>query len=65
MNWISKFIKPKIKSLFKKRTSENEETLWTTCECKNLIYKEDLESNLIAFKRELHASNDCFVAFKI
>ena len=46
MNWISKFIKPKIKSLFKKRTSKNEETLWTTCECKNLIYKEDLESTI-------------------
>ena len=46
MNWISKFIKPKIKSLFKKRILSNkEETLWTTCECKNLIYKEDLKSN--------------------
>ncbi len=45
MNWISKFIKPKIKSLFKKRVSKNEETLWTTCGCKNLIYKEDLKTN--------------------
>jgi len=46
MNWITKFIKPKIKSLFKKKTSTDEETLWISCKCKNLIYKEDLESNL-------------------
>ena len=45
MNWISKFIKPKIKSLFAKKSAKNEETLWTTCGCKNLIYKEDLKSN--------------------
>ena len=46
MNWITKFIKPKIKSLFEKKSSKSEENLWTTCECKNLIYKEDLLSNL-------------------
>ncbi len=46
MNWITKFIKPKIKSLFEKRSSKVEENLWTTCGCKNLIYKEDLKSNL-------------------
>ena len=46
MNWISKFIKPKIKSLFEKRSSKIKENLWTACECKNLIYKEDLTSNL-------------------
>ena len=45
MNWITKFIKPKIKSLFEKQSSKVEENLWTTCGCKNLIYKEDLESN--------------------
>jgi acetyl-CoA carboxylase carboxyl transferase subunit beta len=45
MNWITKFIKPKIKSLFKKRSLKSEETLWTTCGCKNLIYKEDLKTN--------------------
>ena len=45
MNWISKFIKPKIKSLFEKNSSKIEKNLWTTCGCKNLIYKEDLESN--------------------
>ena len=46
MNWITKFIKPKIKSLFEKKSSKSEENLWTTCECKNLIYREDLQSNL-------------------
>tara|TARA_B100000941_G_scaffold232768_1_gene175250 strand:- start:181 stop:1095 length:915 start_codon:yes stop_codon:yes gene_type:complete len=45
MNWITKFIKPKIKSLFEKKSSKAEGNLWTTCSCKNLIYKEDLESN--------------------
>ena len=45
MNWITKFIKPKIKSLFEKQSSKIEENLWTTCGCKNLIYKEDLISN--------------------
>ncbi len=45
MNWISKFIKPKISSLFKKRSSNVEENLWTACNCKNLIYKEDMDSN--------------------
>ena len=45
MNWITKFIKPKIKSLFEKRSSKVEENLWTTCSCKNLIYKEDMDSN--------------------
>ncbi len=46
MNWITKFIKPKIKSLFEKRSSKVNENLWTTCGCKNLIYKEDLQLNL-------------------
>jgi acetyl-CoA carboxylase carboxyl transferase subunit beta len=45
LNWITKFIKPKIESLFKKRTAETDQILWTTCECKNLIYKEDLQKN--------------------
>ena len=45
MNWISKFIKPEIKSLFEKKSSKTDENLWTTCGCKNLIYKEDLEAN--------------------
>ena len=45
MNWITKFIKPKIKSLFEKKSSKIEENLWATCGCKNLIYKEDLKTN--------------------
>jgi acetyl-CoA carboxylase carboxyl transferase subunit beta len=45
MNWITKFIKPKIKSLFEKKSSKTEENLWTTCGCNNLIYKEDFETN--------------------
>jgi len=45
MNWITKFIKPKIKSLFTKKSSKVEGNLWTTCTCKNLIYIEDLKSN--------------------
>ena len=46
MNWITKFIKPKIKSLFEKRSSKIKENLWTACECKNLVYKDDLFNNL-------------------
>mgnify|MGYP001295585218 FL=1 len=46
MNWITKFIKPRIKSLFKKKSSDSEDSLWTSCECKNLIYKDDLFKNL-------------------
>ncbi|MDA9092151.1 acetyl-CoA carboxylase carboxyl transferase subunit beta [Pelagibacteraceae bacterium] len=45
MNWITKFLKPKIADLFKKKSAESDQVLWTTCECKNLIYKEDLERN--------------------
>ena len=46
MNWITKFIKPKIKSLFKKKSSvSGSDSLWTTCGCKNLIYKEELKVN--------------------
>ena len=45
MNWITKFIKPKIKSLFEKRSSKTESNLWTTCSCKNLIYSEDMTLN--------------------
>ena len=45
MNCITKFIKPKIKSLFEKRSSKTETNLWTTCSCKNLIYSEEMNSN--------------------
>ena len=66
MNWISKFIKPKIKSLFKKRVSKTEETLWISCKCKNLVYKEDLAQNLNCCpKCGLHHKLTCVERFKI
>tara|TARA_B100001250_G_scaffold189389_1_gene162703 strand:- start:382 stop:1311 length:930 start_codon:yes stop_codon:yes gene_type:complete len=66
LNWITKFIKPKIKSLFKKRASKNDETLWTTCGCKNLIYKEDLESNFNCCpKCGAHHKLSCQERFKL
>ncbi|MAJ23349.1 MAG: hypothetical protein CBC24_06065 [Candidatus Pelagibacter sp. TMED64] len=48
MNWISKFIKPKIKSFFKKRPSSDEDSLWIPCggSCQELLYKEDLIKNM-------------------
>ena len=65
-SWITKFLKPKIKSLFQKRSSENKENLWTTCECKNLIYKEDLQSNLNCCpKCGSHHKLTCNERFKI
>ena len=66
MNWISKFIKPKIASLFKKKTTDSEQVLWTTCECKNLIYKEDLQKNLNCCpKCGAHHKLSCSERFKI
>ncbi len=66
MNWITKFIKPKIKSLFEKKSSKTEENLWTTCSCKNLIYKEDLESNQkVCPKCGEHHKLTCRERFKI
>ncbi len=66
MNWITKFIKPKIKSLFKKKTSKSDEVLWTTCECKNLIYREDLQKNLNCCpKCSAHHKLSCVERFKI
>ena len=47
MNWITKFIKPRLKTLLNKRQPKSSETgLWTTCVCQQLIYKEDLHNNL-------------------
>ena len=37
MNWISKFIKPGLKTLFKKQPKSDEDSLWTTCVCQQLI----------------------------
>ena len=45
MNWITRFIKPRLKTLFKKQPKYGEEGLWTTCSCQQLIYKEDLHNN--------------------
>ena len=66
MNWITKFIKPKIKSLFKKKTSSSEETLWISCECKNLIYKEDFKTNFYCCtKCGAHHKLSCKDRFKL
>ncbi len=66
MNWITKFIKPKIKSLFKKKTSSSDETLWISCECKNLIYKEDFKSNFYCCtKCGAHHKLSCKDRFKL
>ena len=66
MNWITKFIKPKIKSLFRKKTSSAEETLWISCECKNLIYKEDFEKNFYCCpKCGVHHKLSCRDRFKL
>ena len=66
MNWITKFIKPKIASLFRKKTAESEQVLWTTCECKNLIYKEDLQKNLNCCpKCGVHHKLTCTERFEI
>ena len=66
MNWISKFIKPKIKSLFKKKTSSSEETLWISCQCKNLIYKDDFKSNFYCCtKCGAHHKLSCRDRFKM
>ena len=66
MNWITKFIKPKIKSLFKKKTSSSDETLWISCECKNLIYKEDFKKNFYCCtKCGAHHKLSCKDRFKL
>ena len=66
MNWIADYIKPKIKSLFDKKSSKIEENLWTTCSCKNLIYKEDLDSNQkVCPKCGEHHKLTCRERFKI
>ena len=66
MNWISKFIKPGFKTLFKKRPKASETSLWTTCVCQQLIYKEDLYKNLfVCPKCEAHQKISCLDRFKI
>ena len=66
MNWISRFIKPKLKSLFKKKSSENKDTLWTNCSCNNLILKEDLFKNYHCCpKCGIHHKISCEERFKL
>ena len=66
MNWISKFIKPRLKTLFKKQPKKNETGLWTTCSCQELIYKEDLLKNLhVCPKCETHHKISCRERFNI
>tara|TARA_B110000444_G_scaffold261350_1_gene312831 strand:- start:2985 stop:3914 length:930 start_codon:yes stop_codon:yes gene_type:complete len=66
LNWITKFIKPKISSLFKKKTADTDQALWTTCECKNLIYREDLQNNLNCCpKCGAHHKLTCLERFEI
>jgi len=67
MNWITKFIKPKIKSLLKKRSAGGDKiALWTTCECKNLIYKDELFNNLsVCPNCGSHHKLSCEERFKI
>ena len=56
MNWITKFIKPKIKSLFKKKLLLQKK-LFGFLECKNLIYKEDFKKILIVVLNVEHIIN--------
>jgi len=67
LNWISKFIKPKIKSLLKKRSAGKDKTaLWINCECKSLIYKDELFNNLnVCPKCGSHHKLTCEERFKI
>ena len=67
MNWITKFIKPRLKTLLNKRQPKPSETgLWTTCVCQQLIYKEDLHNNFfICPKCETHQKISCRDRFKI
>ena len=46
-NWITKFIKPGLKTLLKKvRPKPGEDSSWITCGgCQQLVYKEELYKN--------------------
>lgn len=66
MNWISKFIKPRLKTLFRKQPKKDETSLWTTCGCQELLYKEDLLKNLhVCPKCETHHKISCRERFNI
>jgi len=66
-NWITKFIKPRLKTLLKKRQPRADDTgLWVTCVCQQLIYKEDLHKNFfVCPKCETHQKISCRGRFKI
>ena len=66
MNWITKFIKPGFKTLLKRQPKTEEDSLWTTCNCQQLIYKEDLHNNFfVCPKCETHQKISCRDRFKI
>ena len=66
MNWITKFIKPGLKTLLKRQPKGKEDSLWTTCNCQQLIYKEDLQNNFfVCPKCEAHQKISCRSRFKI
>jgi len=66
MNWITKFIKPGFKTLLKRQPKTEEGSLWTTCNCQQLIYKEDLHNNFfVCPKCETHQKISCRDRFKI
>ena len=66
MNWITKFIKPGLKTLLKRQPKTEEDSLWTTCNCQQLIYKEDLYNNFfVCPKCETHQKISCRDRFKI
>jgi len=66
MNWITKFIKPKVQALFKKKSAQDKDTLWTNCSCNNLILKEDLFKNYHCCpKCGIHHKISCGERFKL
>lgn len=66
MNWITKFIKPGLKTLLKRQPKTENDSLWTTCNCQQLIYKEDLHNNFfVCPKCETHQKISCRDRFKI
>ena len=40
MNWITKFIKPKIQSILKRQSKKTEDSLWVACDCQEPIFKD-------------------------
>ena len=45
MNWLTNFVKPKLRALVSKR--DVPENLWTNCPaCANMIHHKDLSNNL-------------------